>query len=122
MGTDPEQEATAKDCVQRLKHLKTLYDNELITQEDFETRKSQIVDELTKTTGTSTNARKRSTMANTSSSFVDTPPRQSQQSGDRINIVLADQVGPPNVVNQRRKRKKRKELEVIKHPPPDWDK
>ena len=52
--SDPQQEATAKDCVQRLKHLKTLYDNELITQEDFETRKSQIVDELTRTTGTST--------------------------------------------------------------------
>ena len=46
-GTHDSQTATS--CIQRLKHLKTLYDNDLITQEDFETRKSQIVDELTGT-------------------------------------------------------------------------
>ena len=46
---NPQDEAIANSCIQRLKHLKTLYDAELITQQDFETRKSQIVDELTGT-------------------------------------------------------------------------
>lgn len=45
----PQEEQLANSCIQRLKHLKTLYDAELITQQDFETRKSQIVDELTGT-------------------------------------------------------------------------
>lgn len=49
MSENAEDEALAKSCMQRIKHLKTLRDNELITQEDFETRKSQIVDQLTGT-------------------------------------------------------------------------
>ena len=47
--SNPQEEQLANSCIQRLKHLKTLYDAELITQQDFETRKSQIVDELTGT-------------------------------------------------------------------------
>ena len=47
--SSPKEEAMANSCIQRLRHLKTLYDAELITQQDFETRKSQIVDELTGT-------------------------------------------------------------------------
>ena len=54
---DPE---LMKDCLQRLKHLNILHENHLITQDDYETRKSQIVDELTGTSTSSYLSRKHS--------------------------------------------------------------
>ena len=46
---DPEQDAAAKDCIQRLKHLRTLSDNQMISAQEYELRKTQIIDELTGT-------------------------------------------------------------------------
>merc|ERR1712113_1044151 len=79
----------------------------------------------TRTTGTSTTNRKRSTMQNSFSSY-DTTKEGQQRSADPMNIVLADHIrngqGAHNVVEQKRKRSKKKKIEVIKHPPPDWSK
>ena len=66
-------------------------------------------------------------MANSISSFGDTSTKERQQmSADPMNIVLADHIhnghGAHNVVEQKRKRSKKKKIEVIKHPPPDWSK
>ena len=50
--SDPQQDAEAMHSIQRLKNLQTLYDNELIVEEEYQMRKSQIVDELTGTSWT----------------------------------------------------------------------
>lgn len=84
---------SAASCIQRLKHLKTLYDAELITQQDFETRKTQIVDQLTGT------------------------------SSGRYYLLLSTLSDPIfiifiNIFNSFRSDRKR--IQVIAHPPPNW--
>jgi len=125
-----KDEYAANSCIQRLKHLKTLYDNELITENDFETRKSQIVDELTGTSsGTvKTTRRKISTQRNSSLvTSLDESKTSDQVSADPMNIVLAENVLAENGGNdgaqpKQRKKRNRKKIDVIKHGPPDWSK
>mmetsp|Transcript_55147 Transcript_55147/g.49645 ORF Transcript_55147/g.49645 Transcript_55147/m.49645 type:complete len:425 (-) Transcript_55147:190-1464(-) len=124
--SSPQEEAMANSCIQRLKHLKTLYDAELITQVDFETRKSQIVDELTGTSsGTLKNShRKISTQRQSFVGTLDESKSNDQVSADPMNIVLADNMvaNNGNGGSNKKRRSKRKKIEVIAHPPPDWDK
>ena len=56
--SDPQQDAEAMHSIQRLKNLQTLYDNELIVEEEYQMRKSQIVDELMATSWTPENEEK----------------------------------------------------------------
>eukprot|EP01083_Nonionella_stella_P273992 929788_1 len=135
------EESVANNCIQRLKHLKTLYDNELITQEDFETRKSQIVDELTGTSSgtlrhTNTNTHRRSTKTN-SISFVggtltldESKSENEYSEADPINICIKDNIEARvgNIDNNNKKiikkksKSKRRKIEVVKHGAPDWSK
>ena len=55
-----EDQELMKNGMQRLKHLNILLENNLITQGDYDVRKSQIVDELTGTSTSMYMSRKRS--------------------------------------------------------------
>eukprot|EP01084_Bolivina_argentea_P313987 543813_1 len=131
-GSGTHDSQTATGCIQRLKHLKTLYDNDLITQDDFETRKSQIVDELT---GTSSglslrhSQRKRSTFGQNTlnGSTINESKSDSRGPGyaDPMNIVLADNNNNNNNNNndgeeerpkRKKSKKKRLRLSNIHHP------
>ena len=57
---DVEEDEELMTGIQRLKRLKTLVEYNLITQEDYDARQSQIVDELTGTSASTYISRKRS--------------------------------------------------------------
>jgi len=108
-----QQQQQMEDYLNRLNRLKTLYESNLITQQDFESRKSQIVDEITGTTNHSSYKR-----TNLSSSQLLSLTNEKKTS--QLNNHLSDN---HNVAHNEKKNTPRlPKIEVKHHPPPDWSK
>lgn len=112
-------------AVQRLQHLKTLFSSDLITQEDFELRKSQIVDELTGTSSIYQSSHKISQNFSQNVNNYISPSHSTSQIIDKDIKTGHPPIETPVVNalptdNHKSHIIKRIKIQVIKHEPPDW--
>ena len=118
--TTQEDTETLKSAMQRLKNLNTLKDNKLISLQEFETRKSQIVDELTGTsasyvskTKNDSNTYKRKTIKSTLTTIEN---GSNERKVNEYGSNNGDIIGIENDNNN-----KKHSLVVHRHDPPDWN-
>lgn len=111
-----------ESAITRIEHLKALFQSKFITEIEFNTRRDQIINELTGTTNQSTrrtmnSRRKGSAMASTA-----THPRWDSSYDGRMSEV-ADKLGSPPKFEPRGKRRISGVgiTQLKKHPPPNWD-
>jgi len=112
LGNGLSSDKTALNvALSRIQVLKVLYQKEVITEEDFQTRREQIINELTGTTSQSTRSRKGSFMTSSTTMCRFTKSLTNSVIGSPLDSQLwwSRSRRLPGSITQ-----------IKKHPPPDW--
>jgi len=111
-----------ESAVQRIEHLKALFQANLINEDEFNTRRDQIINELTGTTNQST---RRTMQSRRKASMMASATVTQSRNGSSYGYMSerADFVGSPIHFEQRLKRRISGAgiTQLKKHPPPNWD-
>jgi len=110
-GLSPEKK-TLESALKRIETLKILHQNDVITEEDFKSRREQIINELTGTTNISTAARKGSILTSSTTMRRFTRSLTSSFVGSPLDNhrLWTRSCRLPSSITQ-----------IKKHPPPNWN-